>query len=280
LEAEDAAPCRHAGVPPQAVVDRVVHLIRNLGSDEANLRRYGLSTEEYTAALPIAVEAIRGSMSASSGTKREFLEGIFSTMREAGALSAVQTPRYGDDTVYRLTVPDLGDVAVIQKGCPDGRHSSVAWAAPDWAEETYLWWVCNSTRSEPGEHIKAGINRLRQRFFSDAPDTLDGVIFHSSLCGTPGRLCPKTSGGMIVDGEMSPPPCIYIMPDRDVHASEWNWDGRTQRTFPAVLMAAFGVPLASIPAYTGYVGFQRRSGTLRTTITARYGYGKSTTFRS
>jgi hypothetical protein len=53
-----------------------------------------------------------------------------------------------------------------------------------------------------------------------------------------------------------------------------------QRRFPAVLLAAFGVPLARVPAYTGYVGFQRRSGVLRTTITARYGYGKSTTFRS
>jgi hypothetical protein len=279
LEAEDAAPCRHAGVPPQVVVDSVVHLIRNLGSDEVNLRRYGLNAQEYTAALPTAIEAIRGSMSASGATKRSFLEGLFLTMRDAGILSAVQTPRYGDDTVYRLTVPDLGDVAVIQKGCPDGRHSSVAWAVPDWAQETYLWWVCNSTKSEPGEHIKGGINRLRKRFFSDAPDTLDGVIFHSSLCGTAGRLCPKTADGMNVDGVAVPPPCIYIMPERNAHASEWNWDGMRQRGFPSVLLAGFGVRLASVPTYTGYVGFQRRSGALRTTITARYGYGKSTTFR-
>jgi len=262
------------------VVDSVIHLIRNLGSDEANLRRYGLSSEEYTAALPNAIETIRGSMSASSGTRRSFLESLFWAMLDGGALSAVQAPKYGDDTVYRLTVPDLGDVAVIQKGCPDGRHSSVAWAAPDWAQETYLWWVCNSTRSEPGEHIKGGVNRLRQRFFSDAPDILDGVIFHSSLCGTAGRRCPKTANGIIVDGVAVPPPCVYIMPERNAHASEWNWGGTRSRRFPSVLLAAFGVPFANVPAYTGYVGFQRRSGVLRTTITARYGYGKSTTFRS
>jgi hypothetical protein len=280
LEAEDAAPCRHAGAPPQTLVNSVVHLIRNLGSDEANLRRYGLSSEEYTAALPAAIETIRGSMSASSGTKRDFLESIFAAMHDAGALSAVQAPRYGDDTVYRLTVPDLGDVAVIQKGCPDGRHSSVAWAAPDWAQETYLWWVCNSTRFEPGDHIRRGINRLRQRFFSDAPDILDGVIFHSSLCGTAERRCPKTVGGIIVDGMAIPPPCIYIMPERNAQATEWNWNGTRLRRFPSVLLAAFGVPPASATVYTGYVGFQRRSSVLRTGITARYGYGKSTTFRS
>jgi hypothetical protein len=280
LGAEEAAPCRHEGVPPQAVVDSVIKLIRNLGADDGNLRRYGLTAEEYRAALPTAIETIRGSMSASSGAKRDFLENLFQAMVQVGALSGVQIPTYGDDTVYRLTVPSFGDVAVIQKGCPDGAHSSVRWSAPGWAQETYLWWVCDSTKVEPGEHIKGGINRLRKRFFSDAPDTIDGVIFHSPLCGSPGRPCPKSAAGMTVAGAWVPAPCIYIMPERHDDTTEWNWDGAQQRHFPGVLLSAFDVSPGSVPLYTGYVGFQHRSGYGRTTITSRYGRGRSTTFRS
>ena len=280
MGAKEAAPCRHAGVPPQIVIDNVIQLIRNLGADETNLRRYGLTSEEYRGALPAAIETMRGSMSASSGVKRSFLESLFRAMTEAGVISDVQIPTPGADTVYRLSVPGAGDVAVIQKGCPDGRHSSVSWSAPNWATETYLWWVCDSTRVEPGEHIKGGINRLRQRFFSNAPDTIDGVIFHSPLCGTPGRLCPKSTTGMTVAGVRAPAPCVYIMPERRDGSTEWNWDGTQERLFPAVLLSAFGVTPENVSSYTGYVGFQRRSGNLRTTITSRYGSGRTTTSRS
>jgi len=280
LGAEEAAPCRHAGVPPQTVVDSVIRLIRDLGSDDGNLLRYGLSAAEYRTAFPVAIEAIRGSMSASNQARRDFLEGLFLAMARNGDLSDIQLPVYGEDTVYRLSVPDFGDVAVIQKGCPDGAHSSVRWSAPIWARETYLWWVCDSTRVEPGVHINGGINRLRKRFFSDAPDTIDGVIFHSSLCGTAGRICPKPAAGLQVAGATIPPPCVYIMPERRDGASEWNWEGRRQRHFPGVLLKAFGVAAESTASYTGHVGFQLTSRAVRTTIAARYGPGRSTIFRS
>jgi hypothetical protein len=280
LGAEDAAPCRHAGVPPQAVVAAVVELIRSLGADDDNLRRYGLTAEEYRASLPAAIETMRGSMSASNGPRRIFLERIFLAMKDAGTLSEVEIPTPGADTVYKLTVPGIGHVAVIQKGCPDGRHSSVSWSVPEWANESYLWWVCDSTNAEPGEHIKGGVNRLRKRFFTDAPDTIDGVIFQSSLCGTPGRICPKSSTSMSVAGSLIPAPCIYIMPERQRQATEWNWNGTQQRLFPAVLLSAFGVPMGSIPSYTGYVGFRDGGGNAQTTITSRYGIGRTTIFRS
>lgn len=280
MGAEEAAPCRHAGVPPQTVVDSVIRLIRDLGSDDENLLRYGLSAEEYRAAFPVAIEAIRGSMSASNRARRNFLESLFRAMIGVGALDDVKIPVYGEDTVYRLSVPEFGDVAVIQKGCPDGAHSSVRWSVPDWAREAYLWWVCDSTKVEPGEHIQGGINRLRKRFFSSAPDAIDGVIFHSSLCGTAGRVCPKAALGLEVEGVSIPPPCVYIMPERDEEASEWNWEGTRQRHFPEVLLKAFGVASGTAAPYIGHVGFRGRPGDIRTTITSRYGLGRSTTFRS
>lgn len=280
MGAEEAAPCRHAGVPPQVVVDGVIRLIKDMGADGDYLRRYGLTPDEYQTALPDAIETMRGSKSAGNGVKRRFLESLFQAMHEAGVLSAIKIPSYGEDTVYRLTAPGVGDIAIIQKGCPDGAHSSRTWSTPDWAQETYLWWVCDSTKSDPGEHIKSGIGRLRQKFLSDAPDTIDGVIFHSPLCGTARRRCPKAETGMTVNDVWTPAPCIYVMPERRSDGAEWNWEGTQQRRFPAILLSAFGVSPANAPSYTGYVGFQRRGGDLRTTITSRYGRGRSTTFRS
>ncbi len=280
MSAEIAAPCRHIGAPPDAVIEKTVQTILSISQDEAFLSQRGLTPEEYRSALPAAIEAIRGSKSASNSDRRRFLTAMFEEMRRQGVVSHVATPSYGDDTVYRLTVPDFGDVAVIQKGCPDGAHSSVRWTAPEWARETYLWWLCSSLNYEPGEHITKGINRLRQRFFADVPDTVDGVIFHNDLCGGPHRPCPKNRHAIDIEGHQTPPPCIYVMPDRSEGPTGWNWEGGTARVFPKILMSLFGLPDPASANYTGHVGFQRRGAGLKTTITSRFGPARSTTFRT
>jgi hypothetical protein len=275
-----AAPCRRAGAPPETVVERVAAIVAALASDESFLLSKGLTPDEYHRALPAAIERLRGSLAASNAGRRKFLVTVFEGMRERELISKLEMPRYGDDTVYRLTVEGLGDVAVIQKGCPDGAHSSVRWTAPEWATETYLWWLCSSTASEPGEHVAKGINRLRQRFFSEAPDTVDGVIFHNELCGSRERPCPKADRSITLDGLRTPPPCIFVMPERNSEDNEWNWDGRRQLTFPSLLLAMFGINDKVAPSYVGHVGFQKRGSSLRTTIASRFGSGRSTTFRS
>ncbi|MBF6150211.1 hypothetical protein [Nocardia nova] len=274
---EEAAPCRHAGAPPAAIVDRISRLIAELPSNESVLRQYGLTVQEYQEALPAAIEGMRGSMSASVGGRRQFLGTLFEGLLAEGHIDRLEKPVYGDDTVYRLTIGGFGDVAVIQKGCPDGAHSSVRWSVPPWARETYLWWLCDSMRYEPGEHIAKGVNRLRKRFFSDLPGTLDGVIFHNHLCGHGQRECPKADRAATLGGITIPPPCIYVMPDAQDGAQEWNWNGTQTRVFPTVLLGAFGIPTEQVPSYTGYVGFQRRADALRTTITSRYGGVRTTT---
>ncbi|MGV9334807.1 hypothetical protein [Nocardia sp. NPDC003726] len=279
MSADEAAPCKHAGAPPQFIVDSVSRLIQNLGSDSDLIKRYGLTPAEYRSALPAAIEGLRGSMSASVSDRKEFLAGVFQAMLAAGAIDRFDRPKYGEDTVYRLTIQG-SVIAVIQKGCPDGAHSSVRWSAPDWADETYLWWLCDSMRYQPGEHIAKGVNRLRQRFFGDAPDTLSGVIFHNHLCGSRQRLCPKSAKAMDVGGIQVSAPCVYVMPDRREGVSEWNWDGGQQRLFPRVILGAFGIPTEQVGYFTGHVGFQRRGNALRTIITSRFGPGRATTFRS
>jgi hypothetical protein len=280
MGSERSAPCRHAGSPPEAVIERVSRVIETLGEDNSFLASRGLTTDEYMGALPAAIEALRGKQSAANADRRHFLQSLFQAMLKSGLITKLEMPTYGEDTVYRLTVANLGDVAIIQKGCPDGAHSSVRWTAPSWAKETYLWWLCPSLKYEPGEHVAKGINRLRQRFFSPAPDTLDGVIFHNELCGGPYRPCPKARLSVEIAGRTVPPPCVYVMPNRDPAASEWNWDGGLARTFPPVLLSLFGIKPNEAAAYIGYIGFQSRGGKIRSTITARFGPGRSTTSRN
>ena len=255
-------------------------IVASLANDAAYLAAKGLTSEEYRQALPAAIEQLRGSQAASNANRRHFLITLFEEMRQRGLISKFDMPRYGDDTVYRVSVDGLGDVAIIQKGCPDGAHSSVRWAVPDWAVETYLWWLCSSLTYEPGEHISKGVNRLRQRFFSEATDALDGVIFQNELCGTANRPCPKIDLAISINGSMVPPPCIYIMPVHQKEGTEWNWDGERNSRFPSVLLATFNISEAAAAAYIGYVGFQKRGGTMRSTIASPFGPGRSTIFRS
>ncbi|WP_192255600.1 hypothetical protein [Mesorhizobium caraganae] len=278
MAAEEAAPCRHRGAPPEEVVARVAEIIEAISNDADYLYRRGISAEEFDLALPVAIEKIRGSRSASSGDRKDFLLQMFSHMQSTGAISSFLAPKYGDDTVYRLTVPELGDVAVVQKGCPDGKHSSVAWSVPEWAVETYLWWVCPSLKGDPGWHVSAGVKRLRGEFFSTRPDALDGVIFHGSLCGSDLRPCPKKARSVRIGDADVPPPCVWIMPERG-SGPEYNWTATRQRRFPAVLLSSFGISAAESPLFTGNVGFRAgaREGTI---ITSRFGSGCSTSSRS
>ena len=238
MNAKQAAPCRHAGVPPSEVIGKVSALIEALAFDEAFLSSKGISSAEYQSALPMVLEAMRGSQSASNTDRRHFLISIFEAMVDRGLITRYDIPAYGEDTVYRLNIESIGDVAVIQKGCPDGAHSSVRWTRPEWAQECYLWWLCSSLAYEPGEHVSKGVNRLRQRFFSDTPGELDGIIFHNELCGSSQRPCPKLARSITLGGKLIPPPCLYTMPQKLVSATEWNWSAAHQPSFPVILFAA------------------------------------------
>lgn len=282
--ADKAAPCRHAGVLSEDIIQRAVNVITALSRDETYLAKHGLSASEYAEVLPTAIERIRGRAAASNSDRRQFLIAIFQAMTDRNILTNFKMPRYGEDTVYRLTVPNIGDIAVIQKGCPDGTHSSVQWTVPSWAVETYLWWSCPSLAHHPGTHVGLGVNRLKTKFFSIGPDDaearmIDGVIFHNELCGTPQRPCPKLNRALELQGKKVPPPCIYVFPKCEVGALNWNWDGGRQLIFPALLLELFGIRAEEVPAFTGHVGFQSKGDQIRTTISARYGLGRSTTFR-
>jgi hypothetical protein len=285
LASETALPCNHPGAPPDEVIDLVAEAVKAIARDGAFLQRHGLTAQDFELALPAAIQRIRGSAAAGNADRRDFLTNLFTRMVVSGSICDFEIPEYGKDTVYRLHVNGIGSVAIIQKGCPDGAHSSVAWSTPKWAQETYLWWLCDSLQYEPGEHITKGINRLRKRFFSDGySDAIDGVIFHNAMCGSPLRPCPKMTRAIEVEGRMVPPPCIWVMPERvrfnNSNETNWNWSGERARLFPTALLSTFGISAQEAPFYTGHIGFLKGGRGMRTTISSKYGVGASIMYRS
>lgn len=276
-----AAPCRHRGVPSAQVVNQVLTLLsQSLAEDSAYLAANGLTPTEYMDALPTAVEHLRGSMAASNQSRRDFVGAVIKQLVDSGAIERFQVPKYGEHTIYRLFLKDGKQVGLIQKGCPDGAHSTVNWARPDWADELYLWWVCDSKKFEPGEHVWKGVGRVRSKVSKPGADQLDGVIFYSDQCGTADRPCPKIGRAISREGVQFPPPCIYVFPKWDHSQANLNWRGEEQRVFPAKLLQAFGIPEAEVAKFTSYVGFRLLGPTVTSTeITNRYGTAKATSAR-
>jgi hypothetical protein len=281
LSFSNAAPCRHRGAPREEIVENVLRLLSTaLPVDTVYLAKQGLTPEEYTHALPSAVERLRGRMAASNQDRRDFVEEVVKVLVDAGVVERYQTPKYGDHTIYRLFVEGGLQVGLIQKGCPDGKHSSVAWARPKWADELYLWWVCDSKNYEPGEHVWKGVTRVRGKVSVAGEDQLDGLIFYNQLCGTSDRPCPKLERAILRNGLKLPPPCIYVFPSWDSGKAHLNWRGEVQRTFPPKLLRAFGISESEANSFIGHVGFRLSGSTITSTeVTSRYGKSKVTTAR-
>ncbi|RXH56723.1 hypothetical protein GRAN_0033 [Granulicella sibirica] len=54
----------------------------------------------------MVLEAMRGSQSASNSDRRLFLRTIFDEMVSREIISGYDIPTYGEDTIYKLHVPD------------------------------------------------------------------------------------------------------------------------------------------------------------------------------
>lgn len=277
----NAAPCRHRGAAKPEIVEQLISLLSTtLALDVKYLESHGLSPEEYASALPTAIERLRGSMAASNQERRDFVAEVVKHLVDARVVLRYQKPRYGADTVYRLFLADGSQVGLIQKGCPDGRHSSVAWSRPEWANELYLWWVCSSKNLEPGEHVWKGVSRVRGKVSSPDSDQLDGLIFYNQLCGTPDRPCPKLEHAIERNGIKLPPPCIYVFPRWESDATTLNWHGEQSRSFPSQMLKAFGIAESQVINFTSFVGFRLAGGSVTTTeISNRFGPFKKTTTR-
>ena len=130
---EDAAPCRHRGAPPEAVVAQVVRVIQAIGEDHAYLHSRGLSAEEYRLALPVAIEQMRGRSSASNKERRAFLALVWTIWCHPGRSANIPrrateaTPFIGLPFPASETLPSsrrgapTANTAALPGACPTGR---------------------------------------------------------------------------------------------------------------------------------------------------------------
>ena len=277
---EQAAPCRNQGAPPARLVEQVSNLLLSvISEDEDYLVKNGLSRTEFKHALPAAIEQIRGSWAANNSSSRAFVNQVMQTLTLRNVIARYDPPKYGHDTVYRVYLHDGKQIGLIQKGCPDGAHSSSNWARPAWADELYLWWLCDSLKYNPGEHIWKGVARVARKVRSEPENQLDGIIFFNSKCGTVDRPCPKATRATLANGDLFPPPCIYVFPHMDSQEPDLNWHGSITRRFPKVLLSAFDVDEGLLQSLIGYVGFRASGNSTLTEITSRFGRAKATSFR-
>lgn len=279
METDKAAPCRHAGAPAQWLVERVIGLLEvEIARDPEFLKRHGLSVEEYQSAYRVAVERIRGRISATDEPKRTFVDQILKAGVGAGTFLSATIEDEELTKVYRIEMPDGTVAAVVRKGCPDGNHTT-RWDRPKWATELYLWWLCPQSRvHEPGSSVWKGVSRIKNKITSERKNQLDGFIFFDPLCGTPERPCPKAQYGLVIDDQRCPPPCVYIAPSLGAGAQgRLNWRGERTLSFPAALLKTFGVPEKEHAAYLGFVGYDFDGSKINTIrITNNYGGGRIT----
>jgi hypothetical protein len=261
------------------MVERVIRLFeQEIACDPDFLRKCGLSSEEYRSAYPVAVERIRGRISASDEPKRAFVDQILDEGVAKGVFRSARLEPSELTKVYRVELASGGTAAIIRKGCPDGNHTT-RWDRPGWADELYLWWLCPQSRvHEPGTSVWKGITRIRKKLASEPRNQLDGVIFFDPLCGTPERPCPKAAFGLTVDGVRCPPPCIYVIPHvAGSQGGRLNWRGERKVSFPSALLATFEVPEAQRGSYLGFVGYDVDGQNIKTIrITNNYGGGRTT----
>jgi hypothetical protein len=278
-----ASPCRHADAPSDWIIERIVRLLESDIPLQAEfLGRFGLTPEEYQTGYRVAIERVRGRISASDKFKKSFVRKIFEAGLQNGQFSSVTLEEGSMTKVYRVQLASGKTVGVIRKGCPDGNHTT-RWEKPLWAEELYLWWLCPESRvHEPGESVWKGVARIKKKLLAEPQNRLDGVIFFDESCGTVVRPCPKRAYALVLGEVRLPPPCIYILPgDLNASVGRLNWNGGRNMDFPRALLSVFGVPPDSTPDYAGFVGVEvLNSGIRQVRISSNYGEGRITSVTS
>jgi len=160
-----------------------------------------------------AVEQIRGTQAASMANKKGFIDAALSRLKTARRISDFAFTGAGDRHDYQVMFRD-GRVCIIEaKGCLDGNNTTV-YTRPANADEFVIWSLCQNPGADPKHNLWSGVHtRLGGKIIAEK-EPVDALIVWDSLCGDPGRPCPKIAAGrgVKIKGHHTPPPCIYLFP--------------------------------------------------------------------
>jgi len=162
-----------------------------------------------------AIERIRGTQSASTTEKRDFMALILDHMKSEGAIADWDFTGAADRHDYQIKFDDGWLCVVEAKGCLDGNNTNI-FERPANADEFLIWSLCQNSGSDPRHNAWSGIHTRLGAEIIHRQQRVDGLVVWDMLCGTKGRPCPKLdSEGKVTqlsDGRFVPPPCLFLFP--------------------------------------------------------------------
>lgn len=254
----DTLPCRH--VFPIEAVEATKELLAELHNTAPGLlAQAGVEPADWPTVLRAAVESMRGTASATTSSKRRFVEAVLVYGTDRGVFAEWEHLGSEGRNDYRVVLPDGRQVGVEAKGCPDGNNTTI-WDRPAWADEFVVWCLCaDSLAHEPGEGVWSGVaTRLLPKVTAER-QVVDAMVFWDGRCGSDKRKCPKAYGviGTLrqratdilaqTDGPEGwlPPPCVYLFP-RTLANVRTNrrppLHDRTTCRFADAMLSLFNVP--------------------------------------
>jgi hypothetical protein len=250
-------PCRHA--LDVDAIGKVKGLLADLPTTAPEVvAGAGVDPADWDILLRAAVESIRGTNSATTSDKRQFIAAILEYGKTRGVFTDWSFIGSTGRQDYRVELPNRTSIGVEAKGCPDGNNTTI-WDRPSWADEFVVWFLCPESLAHPaGEGLWSGIAiRLMNKIVAEH-QVVDTVMYFDGRCGSEMRQCPKDHG---VSGELRaeatsivgqagaedvlPPPCIYLMP-RSYPSIPSNpkppLRRLSQSAFARAMLALFNVP--------------------------------------
>lgn len=172
---------------------------------------HGLTKDEFdeSGLFDAAIERIRGQKAARTTDKYGFIIRILQLMKAEDVIKDWDST--GGDGRMDFRVYHLGgqQSAIEAKGCLDGNNTTI-FERPSYADELIIWSLCQNTGSDPKKNAWSGLHtRLGVEMLSNPGKKVDAVIIWDDLCGTKGRVCPKSEK---LDAVEKPPPCVYLFP--------------------------------------------------------------------
>ncbi len=200
-----------------AVLQRVEAYCQALKKAAPAIGSHGLSEEDFweTGLFHSAVEKLRGMRAASTATKKTFVREVLDHLKQHGFILDWSSAEASDRHDFEVKVSQDRICVIEAKGCLDGNNTNIFERPPN-ADEFIIWSLCQNAAADPRKNVWSGLHTRLSAEIMHRRQIVDGVVVWDSLCGGPGRPCPKlekhAAAGILLGKRRAPPPCIYIFP--------------------------------------------------------------------
>lgn len=162
-----------------------------------------------------AIERLRGSHAATMAKKKTFIAMVLDYLKTEKKIREWIFSGSDERHDYEVILLDGTKVVIEAKGCLDGNNTNI-FQRPLNADEFYIWSLCQNAGSNPAHNAWSGIHTRLSAEIIHRRQQVDALILWDMLCGAKNRPCPKLSRKdykpIQIDGQILPPPCLYLFP--------------------------------------------------------------------